>query len=88
MLKNEVSQTMRFGHQPKTGGRGSTEPPIRVRVLVLNFDPLVPAEGNKPLHTVLGWNDPRRLAHWWRYVFEFTRYDERGHPLRRGQMAK
>ncbi|MCS7065119.1 MAG: hypothetical protein NZL85_02455, partial [Fimbriimonadales bacterium] len=49
-------------HDNLSGGRSAAEPPIRVRVLVLNFDPLVQAEGGKPLHRVLGWNDPRQLA--------------------------
>lgn len=53
---------MRNDNRSQAQARMTTEPPIRVRVLVLNFDPKVPAEGNKPLHTVLGWNDPRRLA--------------------------
>ena len=35
--------------------------PIVVKVLSLNFDPIIPAEG-KRLHAVCGWNDPRRLA--------------------------
>lgn len=37
-------------------------PPIEVRVMVLNFDPLIPAEGNRRLHEVSGWQDPRWLA--------------------------
>ncbi|HEY3414250.1 MAG TPA: hypothetical protein VGM51_14515 [Armatimonadota bacterium] len=36
--------------------------PITVKVMALNFDPRIPAEGNKPLHIVCGWNDPRKLA--------------------------
>ncbi len=35
---------------------------IVVRVLVLNFDPIVPQEGGKRLHEVGKWNDPRKLA--------------------------
>jgi hypothetical protein len=38
------------------------ERPIIVRVLVLNFDPVIPQEGNKRLHEVGKWNDPRWLA--------------------------
>lgn len=38
------------------------ERPIIVRVLVLNFDPVVPQEGGKRLHEVGKWNDPRWLA--------------------------
>jgi hypothetical protein len=38
------------------------ELPLTVRVLVLNFDPVVPQEGSKRLHEVCGWNDPRALA--------------------------
>jgi hypothetical protein len=36
--------------------------PLVVDVLVLNYDPLVPNRGNRPVHSVLGWNDPRRLG--------------------------
>jgi hypothetical protein len=38
------------------------EPPIAIKVMVLNFDPLIPQEGNKKLHEVCRWNDPRKLA--------------------------
>ena len=53
---------MGIRNQTGTGKHGSAEPPIRVRVLVLNFDPRVSTEGNKPLHVALGWNNPRHLA--------------------------
>ncbi len=36
--------------------------PIVVRVLVLNYDPVIEAEGGKRLHEVAGWNDPRKLT--------------------------
>jgi len=36
--------------------------PLEVRVLVLNFDPVIEAEGGKRLHEVGGWNDPRKLS--------------------------
>lgn len=36
--------------------------PLVVRVLVLNFDPVIPQEGGKRLTRVCGWNDPRKLA--------------------------
>jgi hypothetical protein len=35
---------------------------IEVKVLVLNFDPLIPKEGNKRLHEVCKYNDPHELA--------------------------
>jgi len=38
------------------------DPPMAVNVLVLNFDPLVPSEGNQRLHAILGFNDPQPLA--------------------------
>lgn len=40
----------------------AAERPITVRVLVLNYDPIIEAEGGKRLHEVFGWNDPRKLA--------------------------
>lgn len=33
-----------------------------VKVLALDFDPLVPQEGNRRLHVVCHWNDPHQLA--------------------------
>lgn len=40
----------------------SAQKPITVKVLVLNFDPIVAQEGGKRLHEVLKWQDPRNLA--------------------------
>jgi hypothetical protein len=40
----------------------TAEPPIEVKVLVLNFDPKIKSEGGKRLHEVCGWNDPHELA--------------------------
>jgi hypothetical protein len=36
--------------------------PIVVRVLVLNFDPVLEARDDLPLHAALGWRAPRQLA--------------------------
>ena len=44
------------------GAAQAAELPIEIRVMALNFDPKIPAEGGRPLHVVCGWNDPRRLA--------------------------
>ncbi len=33
-----------------------------IKVLVLDYDPLVPSEENKRMHEVFNWNDPRELA--------------------------
>jgi hypothetical protein len=44
------------------GQTAPQDPPIEVKVLVVNYDPLIPAEGNRPLHQVMKWNDPRELA--------------------------
>lgn len=35
---------------------------ISPKVLVINYDPIIESEGNKRLHEVLGWNDPRKLT--------------------------
>lgn len=35
--------------------------PIRPKVLVLNYNPIVEAEGGRRLHEVCGWNDPNKL---------------------------
>jgi hypothetical protein len=42
-------------------GRSETAFPSR-RVLSIVHDPLIPNEGNRKLHDVLGWNDPDELA--------------------------
>ncbi|MFN3649574.1 MAG: hypothetical protein ACK47B_08310 [Armatimonadota bacterium] len=36
--------------------------PIRPKVLVLTYNPIIEAEGGKRLHEVCGWNDPARLT--------------------------
>jgi hypothetical protein len=35
---------------------------LTVKVLVLSWDPRIPQEGNRRLHAVCGWQDPRTLA--------------------------
>ncbi|HEY3394105.1 MAG TPA: hypothetical protein VGK58_15440 [Lacipirellulaceae bacterium] len=40
----------------------ATNPVQTVRVIVLNFEPTVPSQGNQKLWEVFGWNDPRELA--------------------------
>ena len=35
---------------------------VSPQVLVLNFDPIVQSRGDRPLHEVLGWNDPHTLT--------------------------
>jgi hypothetical protein len=45
---------------------------IPVRVLVLNYDPFVPSEGNRRLHAVFGWNDPRVLARRYQETLELA----------------
>lgn len=48
---------------PKAGpAQSPTTSTIVVKVLALNFDPVIPAEGNKRLHEVCRWDDPRILA--------------------------
>lgn len=47
-------------------------PPITVRVLVLNYDPFVKSEGNRRLHEVFGWSDPRVLAKRYQETLEFA----------------
>ncbi len=42
--------------------RARAEKPIVVKVLSLNFEPIIPQEGGKRLHEVCGWNDPHKLA--------------------------
>jgi hypothetical protein len=44
-------------HRPVPGN-----PPLTIRVLVLNYDPLVPAEKYRRLSEVFRWNNPARLA--------------------------
>ncbi|MCX6150915.1 MAG: hypothetical protein NTX22_10350 [Ignavibacteriales bacterium] len=35
---------------------------LTIRVLVLNFDPLIPQKENQPLHLICKWNDPHKLS--------------------------
>ncbi|MBW3625048.1 MAG: hypothetical protein KY468_16745 [Armatimonadetes bacterium] len=48
----------------KTARNGSPVPPpyVAPKVLVLNFDPIIEAEGGRRLHEVAKWNDPRALT--------------------------
>jgi hypothetical protein len=52
------------GSQEARGADKANKPAIEVRVLVLNYDPLVPQDGggNQRLHEALKWEDPRKLA--------------------------
>ncbi|MBL8799229.1 MAG: Ig-like domain-containing protein [Planctomycetia bacterium] len=47
-------------------------PPLQVRVLVLNYDPLVPAEGNRRLSEVFKWNNPAKLAAEYQEAMEYA----------------
>lgn len=54
--------------------------PLRLKVLVLNFDPRVPSEGNQFLHEVFGWADPHaQVARFQEEIFRtsggFVTYD-------------
>jgi hypothetical protein len=44
------------------GGTPEPTSSLAPKVLVLNFDPIVRSEGDRPLHEVLRWNDPRALT--------------------------
>lgn len=44
------------------GGAAEGEGPLEVKVVALNYDPVIPQEGGKRLHEVCGWKDPRQLA--------------------------
>jgi hypothetical protein len=43
-----------------------------IRVLVLNFEPRIPSEGNQRLWEVFNWNDPRDLAQQFENDLEFA----------------
>lgn len=71
--------------EPPNGGRGAgtvpvwnphrpaaDNPPLQVRVLVLNYDPLVPSEGNRRLSQVFKWNNPAKLATEYKEAMEFA----------------
>ncbi len=44
--------------------------PLTLRILVLNYDPIVPGEGHKRLGEVFKWNTPERLALRYRAAME------------------
>src|SRR5262245_20003172 len=71
--------------EPPNAGRGAAtvpvwnphrsaagNPPLTVRVLVLNYDPLVPAEGHRRLSEVFRWNNPARLAMDYKEAMEYA----------------
>jgi hypothetical protein len=75
LLSSLVALPLHAVEQPPNAGRGAGtvptwnphrpapgNPPLTVRVLVLNYDPIVPAEGHRRLSQVFGWNEPARLA--------------------------
>ncbi len=41
---------------------GEAKDQLTVRVLVINFDPLIPQRDNQPLHIALKWKDPHKLS--------------------------
>ena len=55
---------------PRTTSQSSTFDPepiapdttANVRVLVLDFDPIIPDSGRRPMHQAFGWRNPRELA--------------------------
>ncbi|HEX8203313.1 MAG TPA: LamG-like jellyroll fold domain-containing protein [Isosphaeraceae bacterium] len=80
-----VALPLRAGEEPPNAGRGAGtmpiwnphrpapgNPPLTVRVLVLNYDPIVPAEGYRRLSQVFGWNDPARLAATYKEAMEYA----------------
>lgn len=46
--------------------------PLTLRILVLNYDPVVSAEGQRRLSEVFKWNEPERLALRYRAAMEFA----------------
>jgi hypothetical protein len=71
--------------EPPNAGRGAgtvpvwnphhptpDNPPLQVRVLVLNYDPLVPSEGNRRLSEVFKWNNPAKLAAEYKEAMEYA----------------
>jgi hypothetical protein len=48
--------------QPAGVGESGAVTPIEPKVLVLNYDPVIEAEGRRRLHEVCGWNDPQVLT--------------------------
>jgi hypothetical protein len=43
----------------------------RVKILALNYDPIIPTEGNRPLHEVFDWGNPAALG--MEYLTDFNR---------------
>lgn len=41
---------------------GAAIEPLRIKILVVNYDPIVPEEGNRRLYEIFGWSNPRTLA--------------------------
>src|ERR1700730_3719172 len=80
-----ASPILRADIDPPNGGRGAGtvpvwnphrpaqgNPPLNVRVLVLNYDPTVPTEGNRKLSEVFKWNDPAKMATQYKEAMEYA----------------
>ena len=47
-------------------------PPLTVRVLVLNYDPIVPGEGKRTLSQVFNWNSPAMMVRQYKEAMEYA----------------
>lgn len=76
---------LRASDEPPNAGRGAGtvpvwnphksapgHPPLTIRVLVLNYDPIVPAEGHRRLSEVFRWGDPAKMATAYKEALEYA----------------
>lgn len=58
----EISQISTTEENTTTKDTPNISFPIKIKVLVLNYDPILESQGNKYLHELCGFNNPKELA--------------------------
>jgi hypothetical protein len=62
LINDLIARLIQGGRDAVTTGDEVPAPQLTPKVLVINFDPIVHAEGGKRLHETLVWNDPHELT--------------------------
>jgi len=59
-----ANEAISIDNEENTNNKAATgiDFPLKVKTLVLNYDPTVQSQSNKSLHELCGWNNPRDLA--------------------------
>jgi len=59
-----ANEAISIDNEENTNNKATTgiDFPVKIKTLVLNYDPTVQSQSNKSLHELCGWNNPRDLA--------------------------